>query len=92
MVNPIKDDKQKWTLSNDGEDLRNMLISLSVWGCQKMGDQEEIIPQLIVEPEQVADLKALVPRYCCAEVYEYLVRYENRSRTRSRMKFCDLVF
>lgn len=60
MVNPIKDDKQKWTLSIDGEDLRNMLISLSVWGRQKMDYQEEIIPQLIVEPEQVADLKSLV--------------------------------
>lgn len=60
MVNPIKDDKQKWTLSNGGEDLRNMLISLSVWGRQRMDDQEEIIPQLIVEPEQVADLKSLV--------------------------------
>ena len=33
---------------------------LSVWGRQKMDDQEEIIPQLIVEPEQVADLKSLV--------------------------------
>lgn len=60
VVNPIKDDKQKQTLSIDGEDLRNMLISLSVWGRQKMDYQEEIIPQLIVEPEQVADLKSLV--------------------------------
>lgn len=37
-----------------------MLISLSVWGRQQMDNQEEIIPELIVEPERVANLKELV--------------------------------
>lgn len=60
VVNPIRDDQEKWTLTNEGDDLRNMLISLSVWGRQQMDGQEEIIPQLIVEPERVADLKELV--------------------------------
>lgn len=60
VVNPIKDDQEKWTLTNDGDDLRNMLISLSVWGRQQMDNQEEIIPELIVEPERVANLKELV--------------------------------
>lgn len=60
VVNPIKDDQAKWALTSDGDDLRNMLISLSVWGRQQMDDQEEIIPELIVEPERVANLKELV--------------------------------
>ena len=60
VVNPIKDDQEKWTLTNDGDDLRNMLISLSVWSRQQMDNQEEIIPELIVEPERVANLKELV--------------------------------
>lgn len=47
-------------MTNDGDDLRNMLISLSVWGRQQMDNQEEIIPELIVEPERVANLKELV--------------------------------
>ena len=60
VVNPIKDDQEKWTLTSDGDDLRNMLISLSVWGSQQMDDQEEVNPELIVEPERVANLKELV--------------------------------
>lgn len=60
VVNPIKDDQEKWTLTSDGDDLRNMLISLSVWGRQQMDDQEEVNPELIVEPERVANLKELV--------------------------------
>ena len=60
VVNPIKDDQEKWTLTSDGDDLRNMMISLSVWGRQQMDNQEEIIPELIVEPERVANLKELV--------------------------------
>lgn len=60
VVNPIKDDEEKWTLTSDGDDLRNMMISLSVWGRQQMDNQEEIIPELIVEPERVANLKELV--------------------------------
>ncbi|WP_394267606.1 hypothetical protein [Limosilactobacillus vaginalis] len=47
-------------MTNNGDDLRNMLISLSVWGRQQMDNQEEIIPELIVEPERVANLKELV--------------------------------
>ncbi len=47
-------------MTSDGDDLRNMLISLSVWGRQQMDNQEEIIPELIVEPERVANLKELV--------------------------------
>lgn len=47
-------------MTSDGDDLRNMLISLSVWGRQQMDDQEEVNPELIVEPERVANLKELV--------------------------------
>lgn len=47
-------------MTSDGDDLRNMMISLSVWGRQQMDNQEEIIPELIVEPERVANLKELV--------------------------------
>lgn len=60
VVNPIKDDQLKWTLTGNGEDLRNMLISLSVWGRQQMDDQKEILPELIVEPERIANLEELV--------------------------------
>lgn len=47
-------------MTSDGDDLRNMLISLSVWGRQQMDDQEEVNPELIVEPERVVNLKELV--------------------------------
>lgn len=60
VVNPIKDAQAKWALTSDGDDLRNILISLSVWGRQQIDDQEEIIPELIVEPERVANLNELV--------------------------------
>ena len=60
MINPIKDDQQKWTLTNDGDDLRSILLSLSVWGRQQLDDQEEITQQLIVEPDRAADMKELL--------------------------------
>lgn len=60
VINPIKDDQQKWTLTNDGDDLRSILLSLSVWGRQQLDDQEEITQQLIVEPDRAADMKELL--------------------------------
>lgn len=60
VINPIKDDQQKWTLTNDGDDLRSILLSLSVWGRQQLDDQEEITQQLIVEPDRAADVKELL--------------------------------
>ena len=60
VINPIKDDQQKWTLTNDSDDLRSILLSLSVWGRQQLDDQEEITQQLIVEPDRAADMKELL--------------------------------
>lgn len=60
VINPIKDDQQKWTLTNDGDDLRSILLSLSVWGRQQLDDQEEITQQLIIEPDRAADMKELL--------------------------------
>ena len=60
VINPIKDDQQKWSLTNDGDDLRSILLSLSVWGRQQLGDREEITQQLIVEPDRAADMKELL--------------------------------
>lgn len=60
VINPIKDDQQKWTLTNDGDDLRSILLSLSVWGRQQLDDREEITQQLIVEPDRAADMKELL--------------------------------
>lgn len=71
VVNPIKDDQQKWALTNEGSDLRNILLSLSIWGRHQIDDQEEQTPELIVEPERVADLKELV-RFRDGVVRKYL--------------------
>ncbi|MDM8222224.1 transcriptional regulator [Limosilactobacillus vaginalis] len=60
VINPIKDDQQKWSLTNDGDDLRSILLSLSVWGRQQLDDREEITQQLIVEPDRAADMKELL--------------------------------
>lgn len=60
VINPIKDDQQKWSLTNDGDDLRSILLSLSVWGRQQLDDREEITQQLIVEPNRAADMKELL--------------------------------
>lgn len=60
IVNPIKDTDNKYSLTDDGDDLRHIIVSLGVWGKQQMNDDEDKISPTIVEPEMNAKLGTLV--------------------------------
>lgn len=47
-------------MTDDGNDFRQLLISLSVWGKQQMNDNEDKSSPLVVEPEADAKLSELV--------------------------------
>lgn len=60
VVNPIKDTENKYSLTDDGEDFRQLMNSLSIWGQQQIDDNDDVISSLIVEPETDAKLSDLV--------------------------------
>jgi DNA-binding HxlR family transcriptional regulator len=60
IANPVKDTENCYSLTADGTDFRQLLISLSMWGKQQMNDDEDKVSPLIVEPETDAKLSELI--------------------------------
>lgn len=60
IANPVKDTENCYSLTEDGKDFRQMLISLSIWGKQQMNDNEDKRSALVIEPEADAKLSELV--------------------------------
>lgn len=60
IVNPILDEEGKYSLSDDGYDLRNIIISMGVWGRQQLDDSEDQTSAQIVEPEPDAPMSNLI--------------------------------
>ena len=60
IANPVKDTDNCYSLTEDGDDFRQLMISLSIWGKQQMNDDENKISPLIVEPEADAKLSELI--------------------------------
>lgn len=60
IANPVKDTANCYSLTEDGNDLRQLMISLSIWGRHQLNDDEDKQSPLIVEPEADAKLSELV--------------------------------
>ena len=60
IANPVKDTENCYSLTEDGKDFRQMLMSLSIWGKQQMNDNEDKSSALVIEPESNANMSELV--------------------------------
>ena len=60
IANPIKDTENCYSLTEDGKDFRQMMMSLSIWGKQQMNDNEDKSSALVIEPETDAKLSELI--------------------------------
>ena len=60
IANPIKDTENCYSLTEDGKDFRQMMMSLSIWGKQQMNDNENKRSVLVIEPETDAKLSELI--------------------------------
>lgn len=60
IANPVKDTENCYSLTEDGKDFRQMLMSLSIWGKQQMNDNEDKSSSLVIEPESNAKMSELV--------------------------------
>ena len=60
IVNPVVDEENKYSLTDDGKDLRNMVLTMSVWGRQQMDDSANRASTQIVEPEKDASMSELI--------------------------------
>jgi DNA-binding HxlR family transcriptional regulator len=60
IANPVKDTADCYSLTDEGGNFRQLMMSLSIWGKQQMNDDEDKISNLIVEPESNAKLSELV--------------------------------
>lgn len=60
IANPIKDTENCYSLTEDGKDFRQMMMSLSIWGKQQMNDNENKCSVLAIEPEIDAKLSELI--------------------------------
>ena len=60
IANPIKDTENCYSLTEDGKDFRQMMMSLSIWGKQQMNDNENKRSALVIEPESDAKLSELI--------------------------------
>ncbi|WP_432775223.1 winged helix-turn-helix transcriptional regulator [Limosilactobacillus reuteri] len=60
IVNPVVDEENKYSLTDDGNDLRNMVLTMSVWGRQQMDDSANRASTQIVEPEKDASMSELI--------------------------------
>ncbi len=60
IANPIKDTEDCYSLTEDGKDFRQMMMSLSIWGKQQMNDNENKRSVLVIEPEPDAKLSELI--------------------------------
>ncbi|WP_304678121.1 helix-turn-helix domain-containing protein [uncultured Limosilactobacillus sp.] len=60
IVNPVKDKEGKYSLTEGGNDLRNMVVTMGVWGRQQMDDSADMTSDQIVEPEANASMEELI--------------------------------
>lgn len=60
IANPVKDTENCYSLTADGSDFRQTMISLSIWGRHQINDDEDKQSALIIEPESDAKLSELV--------------------------------
>lgn len=60
IANPVKDTENCYSLTEDGDDFRQMMMSLSIWGRHQINDDEDKQSALIIEPESDAKLSELV--------------------------------
>ena len=60
IANPVKDTENCYSLTEDGKDFRQMMMSLSIWGKQQMNDNEDKSSALVIEPESDAKLSELI--------------------------------
>ena len=60
IANPVKDTENCYSLTEDGKDFRQMMMSLSIWGKQQMNDNEDKSSALVIEPESNAKMSELV--------------------------------
>ena len=60
IANPVKDTENCYSLTEDGKDFRQMMMSLSIWGKQQMNDNEDKSSALVIEPEYDAKLSELI--------------------------------
>lgn len=60
VLNPIKDEENKYSLTDTGIDLRNIMVAMAVWGLQEMDDTDNRTPAQIVEPDPEAKISELV--------------------------------
>ena len=60
IANPVKDTENCYSLTEDGKDFRQMMMSLSIWGKQQMNDNEDKSSALVIEPESNAKMRELV--------------------------------
>lgn len=60
IANPVKDTENCYSLTEDGKDFCQMMMSLSIWGKQQMNDNEDKSSALIIEPESDAKLSELI--------------------------------
>ncbi|MCC4498972.1 winged helix-turn-helix transcriptional regulator [Limosilactobacillus reuteri] len=60
IVNPVVDEENKYSLTDDGNDLRNMVLTMSFWGRQQMDDSANRASTQIVEPEKDVSMSELI--------------------------------
>lgn len=69
VVNPIRDTADCYSLTDDGDQLRRLMNSLSVWGVQQQDQNADRQSMLIIEPELTANIKDLVKYRKTVEQY-----------------------
>lgn len=60
IVNPVKNKEGKYSLTEGGNDLRNMVVTMGVWGRQQIDDSADVTSDQIVEPEANASMEELI--------------------------------
>lgn len=71
VVNPIKDEENKYSLTDTGIDLRNIMVAMAVWGLQEMDDTDNRVSAQIVEPDPEAPVEDLVKYNDVLDKYLY---------------------
>lgn len=59
IVNPVRDTEDRYSLTDDGDQLRHLMVSTSIWGAQQQDTNADRQSMLVVEPELDASLKDL---------------------------------
>lgn len=60
IANPIRDTENKYSLTDEGDQLRRLMMSLGIWGAQQQDDNADRQSVLVVEPESTAGLGDLI--------------------------------